>query len=42
MILFDVAFDAVTAFDFASVELRVVDVQGVSKGYVRLPLYTRD
>jgi hypothetical protein len=39
LILFDVGFDAVTALDFAGFELRVVDIKGVSKGYVRLPLY---
>lgn len=38
LILFDVGFDAVTAFDFESFELVVKDVKGVSRGYVqRLP-----
>ncbi|KAF8250255.1 hypothetical protein K440DRAFT_542160 [Wilcoxina mikolae CBS 423.85] len=32
LILFDVGFDAVTAYDFTGFELRVVDVHGVSKG----------
>lgn len=41
LILFDVGFDAVTAWDFSGFELRVVDVKGVSKGYVRLPLYNK-
>ena len=35
LILFDVAFDAVTALDFESFELVVKDVKGVSKGYVQ-------
>jgi len=35
LILFDVAFDAVTALDFDTFELIVKDVKGVSKGYVR-------
>ncbi|KAM3070080.1 Protein cwh43 [Clarireedia jacksonii] len=34
LILFDVAFDAVTALDFDTFELVVKDVKGVSKGYV--------
>lgn len=42
LIIFDVAFDAVTACEFSGFELRVVDVKGISKGYVRLPLYNRD
>lgn len=38
LILYDVSFDAVTALDFAGFELQVVDVKGISKGYVfRLP-----
>lgn len=32
LILFDVGFDAVTAFDFARLELKIVDVTGTSKG----------
>jgi len=35
LILFDVAFDAVTALDFETFELVVRDVKGVSKGYVQ-------
>lgn len=39
LILFDVGFDAVTALDFEGFELRILDVKGVSKGYVEwLPL----
>jgi len=38
LILFDVGFDAVTALDFAGLDLRVVDIKGVSKGYVWLPM----
>lgn len=34
LILFDVAFDAVTALDFETFELVVKDVKGSSKGYV--------
>ncbi len=34
LILFDVAFDAVTALDFDTFELIVKDVKGSSKGYV--------
>jgi len=34
LILFDVAFDAVTALDFDTFELVVKDVKGSSKGYV--------
>jgi hypothetical protein len=34
LILFDVAFDAVTALDFDTFELVVKDVKGTSKGYV--------
>lgn len=36
LILFDVGFDAVTAFDFDSFELVLRDVNGVSRGYVPL------
>ncbi|KAI5304187.1 Protein cwh43, partial [Ascosphaera atra] len=32
LVLFDVAFDAVTAIDFAAFEIVVKDVQGVTKG----------
>jgi hypothetical protein len=35
LILFDVAFDAVTALDFEAFELIVKDVKGTSKGYVQ-------
>jgi hypothetical protein len=35
LILFDVAFDAVTALDFVAFELVVRDVKGTSKGYVQ-------
>lgn len=42
LILFDVGFDAVTALDFEGFELRVVDTKGISKGYVRLPMYSKD
>ena len=38
LVLFDVGFDAVTALDFAGLEFRIVDVKGVSKGYVWLPM----
>jgi hypothetical protein len=34
LILFDVAFDAVTALDFDAFELIVKDIKGTSKGYV--------
>jgi len=38
LIIFDVAFDAVTALDFDTFELIVRDKKGLSKGYVyRLP-----
>jgi hypothetical protein len=37
LVLFDVAFDAVTALDFASFEIVVKDVKGFSRGYVQLP-----
>jgi hypothetical protein len=36
LILFDVAFDAVTALDFETFELVVKDVKGASRGYVQL------
>jgi Frag1/DRAM/Sfk1 family len=35
LILFDVAFDAVTALDFKTFEVVIKDVQGSSKGYVQ-------
>lgn len=35
LILFDVAFDAVTALDFDTFELVVRDVKGMTKGYVQ-------
>ncbi|KAI1385996.1 Frag1/DRAM/Sfk1 family-domain-containing protein [Hypoxylon trugodes] len=35
LILFDVAFDAVTALDFDTFEIVVKDVKGLSKGYVQ-------
>lgn len=42
LILFDVAFDAVTAIDFQTFELVVRDVKGLSRGYVQLlPRYTK-
>ena len=42
LILFDVAFDAVTAIDFQTFELVVRDVKGLSRGYVQLlPSYTK-
>lgn len=34
LVLLDVAFDAVTALDFNSLELVVKDIKGTSKGYV--------
>jgi hypothetical protein len=33
-VLFDVAFDAVTALDFGSFEIVIKDITGVSRGYV--------
>ncbi|EXJ85780.1 hypothetical protein A1O1_06148 [Capronia coronata CBS 617.96] len=42
LILFDVAFDAVTALDFETFEIVVKDVQGLSRGYVQmLPRYSK-
>jgi hypothetical protein len=42
LILFDVAFDAVTALDFETFELVVKDVKGESRGYVQiLPRYSK-
>ncbi|CRK13474.1 hypothetical protein BN1723_017346, partial [Verticillium longisporum] len=35
LILFDVAFDAVTAYDFRTFQVIIKDVQGASKGYVQ-------
>ncbi|KAF3931745.1 hypothetical protein ABW19_dt0209568 [Dactylella cylindrospora] len=35
LILYDVAFDAVTALDFEGFELRLIDTQGFNKGYKR-------
>lgn len=35
LVLLDVAFDAVTAYDFSSFEIQIKDVKGLSKGYVR-------
>lgn len=35
LILFDVAFDAVTALDFKTFEILVRDAKGTSKGYVQ-------
>jgi hypothetical protein len=35
LVLFDVAFDAVTALDFDTFELVVRDAKGLSKGYVQ-------
>lgn len=38
LVLLDVAFDSVTVYDFASFEIVVRDVKGLSRGYVhRLP-----
>lgn len=38
LVLLDVAFDAVTVYDFSSFEIVVRDVKGLSRGYVhRLP-----
>jgi hypothetical protein len=34
LILFDVAFDAVTALDFEALEITVRDVKGTTTGYV--------
>lgn len=34
LILFDVAFDAVTALDYANLEVQVRDVKGLAPGYV--------
>lgn len=42
LVLLDVAFDAVTALDFATFELVVRDVNGLSRGYVTmLPRYSK-
>ena len=42
LILFDVAFDAVTALDFDTFELIIRDVKGSSRGYVQLlPKYSK-
>lgn len=42
LVLFDVAFDAVTALDFETFELVVRDVKGNSRGYVQLlPKYSK-
>lgn len=39
LVLFDVAFDAVTILDFDSLEIVVKDVKGLSRGYVQwLPI----
>ena len=38
LILFDVAFDAITIYDFSGFEIIVRDTKGLSRGYVyRLP-----
>lgn len=38
LVLLDVAFDAVTVYDFSSFEIVVRDVKGLSRGYVyKLP-----
>lgn len=34
LILFDVGFDAITALDFANLEVQVRDVKGLTPGYV--------
>ena len=42
LILFDVAFDAVTALDYETFEIIVKDVKGLSRGYVQmLPRYSK-
>ena len=42
LILFDVAFDAVTALDYETFEIIVKDVKGLSRGYVlTLPRYSK-
>lgn len=35
LVLFDVAFDAITALDFETFELVIKDNKGISKGYVQ-------
>jgi hypothetical protein len=35
LILFDVAFDAVTALDYSTFEVVVRDIKGTSSGYVQ-------
>ena len=35
LVLLDVAFDAVTALDFSSLEIVVKDLKGTSRGYVQ-------
>jgi hypothetical protein len=35
LVLFDVAFDAVTALDFGTFEVVIKDVKGLSRGYVQ-------
>lgn len=35
LVLLDVAFDAVTALDFATFEIVIKDIKGLSKGYVQ-------
>lgn len=35
LVLLDVAFDAVTALDFTSLELVVKDTKGLTRGYVQ-------
>lgn len=34
LIFFDVGFDAITALDFAGLELQIVDIRRNGKGYV--------
>ncbi|KAL1889481.1 Protein cwh43 [Sporothrix stenoceras] len=42
LVLFDVAFDAVTALDFDTFELVVKDTKGISKGTLRSPALDRE
>jgi len=35
LVLLDVAFDAITAFDYTGLELIVKDTKGLSRGYVQ-------
>lgn len=42
LVLFDVAFDSATVFDFAALEVRLVDVKGISSEYVSPPVSTKN